>query len=134
MFFTQVASIRGSAISTSRFYWLHCPVQFNLSQCVLYHLPVQMANKRSNLIILLPLVLVIPNLRPGNSLLLPSSSVCVNTILIQVSIRIFFFFFCFAFKQQSLFKILQNRDSIFNSISVFFHLLSKLMEESLRTP
>lgn len=123
MFFTQVASIRGSAISTSRFYWLHCPVQFNLSQCVLYHLPVQMANKRSNLIILLLLVLVIPNLRPGNSLLLPSSSVCVNTILIQVSIRIFIFFFASPSNSKVYLKYSKTEtvfSIVFLSFSIYF--------------
>lgn len=56
--------------------------------------PVQMANKLSNHIILLLLVLAVLNLKPSNPALLPSSLALLFVLnMILVSIFLFFFFF-----------------------------------------
>lgn len=87
------------------------------SQCFIS--PVYMTNKQLDLIILLLLVLVISNLRPGNSLLFPSS-VYLNMILIQVSTSNYFWF---TFKQQGLFQILKTQrifSIVFLAFSIYF--------------
>lgn len=105
--------------------WHHCPVQPHLSE-MCFTPSVQMANKLSNLIILILLVLITPNLRPGNSRLLPSSSVCLNMILIQVSICwVWLGFFAPLSSTKVYFKYSKREETIFNTISIFFPFTSQ---------
>lgn len=80
--------------------------------------PVQMANKLSNHIILLLLVLAVLNLKPSNPALLPSS-LALLFVLNMILVSIFLFFFFFASPSNSKYS---KPDSIFSSIAVFFHL------------